>query len=43
MLDHDHDEYITTQEFIKLTVDNFTARLKQANLASKKDIADIVS
>ena len=31
---HDHGKYITTQEFNKLTVDNFAARLKQANLAS---------
>ena len=23
---HDHDKYITTQEFDKLTSDNFTAR-----------------
>ena len=36
---HDHDKYITTQEFNKLTSDNFTARLAQANLASKNDIA----
>ena len=26
---HDHDKYITTQEFNKLTSENFTARLKQ--------------
>ena len=25
--DHDHDKYITTPEFIKLTADNFVARL----------------
>ena len=41
--DHDHDKYITTQEFNKLTADNFTARLKQANLASKNDIANFVN
>ena len=34
--DHDHENYTTTQEFNKLTSDNFTARLKQANLATKK-------
>ena len=34
MTNHDHDKYITTQEFI--------ARLKQANLASKNDIANFV-
>ena len=33
--DHDHDKHIPTQEFNKLTLENFTARLKQANLASK--------
>ena len=32
--------YITTQEFNKLTADNFAARLKQANVANKYDIAD---
>ena len=39
--DHDHAKYITTQEFNKLTADNFGARLKQANLASKTDITGI--
>ena len=29
--DHDHDKYITTQEFNKLTSEKFIARLKQAN------------
>ena len=42
MLDHVHDKYITTQEFNKLTVENFAAKLKQANLASKNDIADFI-
>ena len=37
ILDHDHDKYITTQEFNKLTADNFAARLVQANLATKAD------
>ena len=41
--DHDHDKYITTQEFNKLTWGSFTARLKQANLASKTDIANFVN
>ena len=27
----DHGKYITTPEFNKLTVENFTTRLKQAN------------
>ena len=26
--DHDHNKYITTQEFKKLTAESFTARLK---------------
>ena len=30
-----HDKYITTPEFNKLTAENFTARLKQANLVTK--------
>ena len=33
----DHAKYIATQEFKKLTVENFAARLKQANLVSKTD------
>ena len=37
--DHDHDKYITTQEFNKLTSDNFTVRLTQANLTRKNDIS----
>ena len=36
--DHDHDKYITTQELIKLTAENFAVRLAQANLASKSGI-----
>ena len=32
-----HDKYITTPEFNKLTAENFTARLKQANLVTKTD------
>ena len=31
----DHAKYITTQEFNKLTTENFTARLKQADLMKK--------
>ena len=42
ILDHDHSKYITTQEFNKLAAENFTARLKQANIAAKVDIADFV-
>ena len=33
----DHTRYITTQEFNKLTAENFAAILKQANLVSKTD------
>ena len=40
--DHDHDKYITTQQFNKLTAENFVVRLAQANLASKSDIANFV-
>ena len=40
--DHDHDKYITTPEFNKLTGDNFAARLKQTNLARKNDIASFL-
>ena len=32
-----HDKYITTPDFNKLTAENFTARLKQANLVTKTD------
>ena len=32
-----HDRYITTLEFNKLIAENFTARLKQANLVTKTD------
>ena len=43
ILDHDHNnEYNTTREFNNLMVDNFDARLKQAKLAAKADIADFV-
>ena len=39
---HDHDKYITTKEFNKLTTENFAARLAQANFASKSYIANFV-
>ena len=41
-IDHDHDKYITAQEFHKLTSENVTARLAQANLVNKSDIANFV-
>ena len=40
--DHDHDKYIATQDFIKLTSEDFAARLVKLNLASKVDIATYV-
>ena len=41
--DHDcSNKYITTQEFNKLTTDNFAGRLKQANLATKFGIDEFV-
>ena len=40
--DHDHDNYITTQESNKQTPKSFAARLAQANLASNADIANFV-
>ena len=39
---HDHGKYNTNQEFNKLTSENFSAGLKQANLANKNDIDDFV-
>ena len=33
--DHDHHKYIATQEFSKLTSENFAVRLAQVNLATK--------
>ena len=38
--DYNHDKYITTSEFNKLTAENFAARLKQANLITKTDFDD---
>ena len=40
--DHDHDKYITTLKFNKLTSENFSARLAEANLARKNDIVNSV-
>ena len=39
----EHSIYITTQKFNNLTAENFTARLKQANVANKGDIVDFLS
>ena len=38
--DHDHDKYMITQKFNNLTSENFTARLKQENLACNSNIAN---
>ena len=40
--DHDHDKYIITPEFNELTSENVSARLAQANLTSKSDIANFI-
>ena len=37
LTDHNHDKYITTQEFNTLAADVFHARLAQANLITKTD------
>ena len=37
-----HSKYITNPECYKLTAERFTARLAQANLASKNDIVALV-
>ena len=34
---HNHDKYITTQEFNKLSTENFNARLAQTNVITKTD------
>ena len=36
-------KYITTQEFNKLTVENFAARLKQADSVKKKQLILIIN
>ena len=38
--DHNHDKYITTPEFNKLTSGNFAARLAKANLVTKTNFDD---
>ena len=42
ILDHNHGKCITTQEFNKLTLDNFATRLALVISTTKADIADIV-
>ena len=36
--EHNHDKYITTPEFNKLTTENFKVRSEQANLIKKTDL-----
>ena len=43
LIDHKHDENITTPEFNKLTAENFAARLAQANLVTKTDFDNKLS
>ena len=40
--DYDHDKYITTPEFNKLTAESFVSRFAQASLATKSDITNFV-
>ena len=35
LADHNHDKYITTQEFNTIAADDFNARLAQANIITK--------
>ena len=42
ILDLDYSKCITTQEFNKLMVDNFAAKLVQVDSATKADIADSI-
>ena len=37
-----YTKYITTPKFSQLKAENFTARFKQGNLATKADIADFI-
>ena len=37
LTDHNHDKYITTQEFNTLAADVFNARLAESNLVTKTD------
>ena len=38
--DHNHDKYITTPEFNKLSAEVFDARFKQSDLVTKTDFDD---
>ena len=40
IIDHNHDKYITTPEFDRITAENAGARLSQANLVTKTDFVN---
>ena len=40
LTDHNHEKYITTPEFNKLSVQVFDSRLTRANLVPKADFED---
>ena len=40
LTDHNHEKYINTPEFNKLTAEYFAARLKQVNLVTNTDFDD---
>ena len=40
ILHHNHDKYITTQEFNNITAERFNARLAQAKWVTRANIAD---
>ena len=40
---YNHDKYITTPQFNKLTAENFAARLAQASLVTKTDFDNKLS
>ena len=42
LCNYDHDKYITTQGFDKLTSEHFSTRLAQADLSGKNDIANFI-
>ena len=41
--DNSHDKYVTILEFHRLSAEDFAARLKRVNLASKSVIANFVN
>ena len=43
IIDHSHDEYITTPDFNKSAAENFAAGLEQVNLLTKTDFDNKLS